>query len=87
MVQDHDVFVAKARYFREKSSLICIHEGFDLVFRDENVALFMVGNIGWFVFGRFEKFSLSGPLGVGRACAPFEFPRIWGSTLQRFLHR
>jgi len=46
MVQNHDVFVAKALYCREKSSLICIHEGFDLVFRDENVALFLVGNIG-----------------------------------------
>ena len=52
MVQDHDVFVAKARYCREKSILICIHEEFDLVFRDENVALFLVGNIGWYVFHR-----------------------------------
>jgi hypothetical protein len=53
MVQDHDVFVAKARYCREKSGLICIHEGFDIVFRDENDALFLVGNIGWYDFGWF----------------------------------
>jgi hypothetical protein len=46
-VQDHDVLVANARYCREKSGLIYIHkhEGFNLVFRDENVALFLVGNI------------------------------------------
>ena len=43
MVQNYDVFVAKARYCQEKSSLICIHEGFDLVFRDENVTLFWWG--------------------------------------------
>jgi hypothetical protein len=55
MAQDHDVLVAKARYCQKKSGLICIHEheGFDLVFRDENGALFLVGNIGWHVFGRF----------------------------------
>ena len=53
MVQDHDILVAKAQYCREKSSLIGIHEGFDLVFCDENVALFLVGNIGWNIFGRF----------------------------------
>ena len=56
MVQDHDVLVAKARYCREKSGLICIHEGFDLVFRDENVVLFLVGNIGWHVFGKVSHF-------------------------------
>jgi hypothetical protein len=52
MVQDHDVFVAKARYCRGKSSLICIHDGFDLVFRDENVALFWWGIlVGMFLVG------------------------------------
>jgi hypothetical protein len=55
MVQDHDILVAKAQYFREKSGLICIHEGFDLVFRDENVVLFLVKNIGWHLFGGFSR--------------------------------
>ncbi len=54
MVQDHDILVAKAQYCREKSGLICIHEIFDLVFRDENVIHFLVGNIGWHVFGGFS---------------------------------
>ena len=41
MVQYHDVLVVKARsYCWEKSSVICIHEGFYLVFRDENIILF-----------------------------------------------
>ncbi len=56
MVQDHDILVAKARYCREKSGLICIHEGFYLMFRDENVILFLVGNIGWRVLGGFSLF-------------------------------
>ncbi len=56
IVQDHDILVAKAQYCREKSGLICIHERFYLVFRDENVILFLVGNIGWCVLGRFSHF-------------------------------
>ncbi len=56
MVQDHDILVAKVRYCREKPGLICIHEGFYLVFRDENVVLFLVGNIGWRVLGGFSHF-------------------------------
>jgi len=40
MVQNQDILVAKARYCWEKSGLIGIHEGFDLVFCDENVANF-----------------------------------------------
>ena len=64
MVQDHDVLVAKARYCQEKSGLICIHEGFDLVFRDENVVLFLVGNVGWYVFGRFSHNCRAGSLAL-----------------------
>ncbi len=56
MVQDHDILVAKARYCWEKSGLICIHEGFYLVFCDENVVLFLVGNIGRHVLGGFSHF-------------------------------
>ncbi len=55
MVQDHDILVAKARYCREKSGLICIHEGFYLVFRDENVVLRRAVEVpnGWFNAGEF----------------------------------
>ncbi len=56
MVQDHDILFAKAQYCREKSGLICIHEGFYLVFRDEIVVLFLVGNIGWRIPGGFSHF-------------------------------
>ena len=56
MVQDHDVLVAKARYCQEKSGLICIHDGFYLMFRNENIVLFLVGKQGEYVLGKFGYF-------------------------------
>ena len=56
MVQDHAVFVAKAWYCPEKSGLICTHEGFYLVFRDDNIVLFLVGKCGGCVLSRFGYF-------------------------------
>jgi hypothetical protein len=44
--------------------LIRIHEGFYLVFRDENVILFLVGKSGWCVFCRFGYFCRSDSLAL-----------------------
>ena len=65
MVQDNDVLVAEARYRREKSGLICIHdEGFDLMFRDEDIVPFLVGKSGGHIIGRCSHFCGSDSLAL-----------------------
>ncbi len=64
VVQDNDILFAEARYHREKSGLICIHEGFDLVFRDEDIVPFLVGKSGGHIIGRCSHFCGSDSLAL-----------------------